>query len=151
MTKAKFNGAVRMSTHTDNPPIRFLECVKIWWRFFLSFIAVLLFCSLTTHILLLGAVWLTNALNFGQSAPKTLVEINHFGPVNGTLLHFVGLTSLGCFTIGQICTFYLLLNRSNVIRTILYKNTKTNPYTSPLSTPTETEHQALPHDSIKKI
>ena len=137
--------------HSKTPSISFLECLKIWWRFFLSFIAILLACSLITHLLLLAAVWLTQLFDFAKTAPKTLVEVNHFGLINSTLLHIVGLSSLGCFLTGQITVFYMLLNYSPVIRRILYKNNKENPYPKPVMGQSDEQYLSLTRDDIKKL
>jgi len=132
-------------------PISFLACFKIWWRFFLSFIAILLVCSLVTHLLLLAAVWLTQLLDLAKFAPKALVEVTHFGLVNSTLLHIVGLSSFGFFLASQITVFYLLLNHSTAIRKILYKHHVSNPYPRPITEYDDKTHSSLAHDDIKKL
>tara|TARA_A100001015_G_scaffold317328_1_gene434005 strand:- start:1276 stop:1602 length:327 start_codon:yes stop_codon:yes gene_type:complete len=92
---------------------------------------VLLLCSLLTHILLLCAVKLTSLLGLNSSAPSALSEIQHFGKINNTILHFVGLSSISVFILGQIGIFYLLINYSPAVKKILYRRKTQNPYYAP--------------------
>ena len=111
--------------------ITFFECFKLWWRFFLCLIGLLLACSLLTHILLMLAVQLTTPLGLTEGKPNTLVEIKYFGSVNHILLHFTSLLSLAFFIAGQIGIFYVLINFSPAVKKILYKRRNLNPYYAP--------------------
>jgi len=132
--------------------ITFFECFKLWWRFFLCLIGLLLACSLLTHILLMLAVQLTSLLGLAEGNPNTLVDIKYFGAVNPILLHCTSLLSLAFFIAGQIGIFYMLINFSPAVKKILYKRRNVNPYYAPstVDTPmrignktrTQSEHQS---------
>lgn len=113
--------------------ITLLQCLRLWWRFAICLIGVLLACSLVTHLLLLAAVSLTRLLGLAISTPSSLTNISHFGQTHNSLLHIVGLSSVAFFIFGQVLVFYLLINYSPAIRKILYRREIDNPYPAPIT------------------
>ena len=123
--------------------ITFLQSLRLWWRFAICFIGVLLASSLVTQLLLLGAVFLTRLLGLQASAPLSITSIGHFGHTHSSLLHIVGVSSIAFFIFGQVLVFYLLINYSPAVRKILYCREIDNPYPAPITGQQRlTEHSA---------
>lgn len=110
--------------------ITWIQCIRLWWRFLLFFLGLLLICSVVTNFLVVVACMATTAV-FSKFSGDSFTIVDQFGWVYIPFLHTASFLSIAFFCIGQISIFYILLNRSRAIKKILFQPKHHNPYPAP--------------------
>jgi hypothetical protein len=110
--------------------ISWIQCARLWWRFLLLFLGLLLICSVVSNFLVVTASMATTTI-FTDYSGDSFTIVDQFGLVYKPFLHAAGILSIMFFCLGQIAIFYTLLNNSKAVQKILFQSKQHNPYPAP--------------------